>query len=176
MRWIGQGLLLAVVVTVVGLSVPTPASASCVSTPVASPHRFIGTVTQVDNRGRTAVVRTADGRTVTVRGSDAEGAAATTVDRVYAVGTRYEFHPINDSSPYQDNACTATHPIGRARTDASAVGGRADGDRATQPARDRVDWPWWAGGAAVLAAAATGSVIVFRRRGNRFGFGTRPGA
>jgi hypothetical protein len=27
---------------------------------------------------------------------------------------RYEFHPINDADPYQDNFCTATHPIAAA--------------------------------------------------------------
>jgi hypothetical protein len=32
-------------------------------------------------------------------------------DRRYALGGRYEFHPINANSPYQDNSCTATQQL-----------------------------------------------------------------
>jgi hypothetical protein len=33
------------------------------------------------------------------------------VDRRYALGGRYEFHPINAESPYRDNSCTATQQL-----------------------------------------------------------------
>ena len=32
-------------------------------------------------------------------------------DRRYALGGRYEFHPLNDETPYRDNACTATRQV-----------------------------------------------------------------
>jgi hypothetical protein len=36
------------------------------------------------------------------------------VDRQYVVGARYEFHPLNGESLYQDNACTASWQIAAA--------------------------------------------------------------
>jgi hypothetical protein len=36
------------------------------------------------------------------------------VDRTYEDGATYEFHVLNDASPYEDNACTATKLIGAA--------------------------------------------------------------
>src|SRR5437762_673733 len=92
-----------------------PAVASCVSPPRVSAHPFTGTVTSVTNMGRNATVRTDDSRTVTISGSPASNPnSVTTVDRKYQVGVHYEFHPINDTDPYQDNDCTATHPIAAA--------------------------------------------------------------
>jgi len=88
-----------------------PASASCAGTPRSSPARFTGTVTAVGHNGRVATVRTNDGRTVQVVGTPDLAAQATSVDRTFTIGARYEFHPTNDSPPYQDNACTATHQI-----------------------------------------------------------------
>ena len=35
----------------------------------------------------------------------------TSVDRRYSLGGRYEFHPLNNQSPYSDNACTATRQL-----------------------------------------------------------------
>ena len=89
-----------------------PVWASCRVGPSQSPYRFTGTVVQTTNADRTAMVRTDDGRNVMVRGSYVEGPDShTTVDRTYQVGVRYEFDPVNASSPYQDNICTATHPL-----------------------------------------------------------------
>lgn len=95
--------------TVAALAWAMPADASCFETARVSAHPFIGVVVEVDSTGRVATVRTDDGRTVTVRGTEAsELNALTSVDRTYLAGARYEFHPINDADPYQDNACTAT--------------------------------------------------------------------
>jgi MYXO-CTERM domain-containing protein len=102
-----------VVVTLVGSA--GPAAASCAYPPRVSAHPFTGTVTEARDGGRTATVRTDDGRTVVVRGGQADNPnAMTSVDRTYEVGARYEFHPLNDSDPYQDNACTSTHRIAAA--------------------------------------------------------------
>ena len=63
---------------------------------------------------------TDEGRTVTVNGGPSgtgtgtDTNTATSVDRTYRPGVRYEFHPLNAASPYQDNACTATRAIGGA--------------------------------------------------------------
>jgi hypothetical protein len=113
---------LLVAVPVVGLAAPV--QASCFQTAIASADKFTGTVTATSNKGRTATVRTDDGKTVTVMGSEAaEPNSATTVDRSFAVGTRYEFHPVNDTDPYLDNACTATHAIGAGGVGAGGGGG-----------------------------------------------------
>ena len=46
-----------------------PANASCAFPAKTSAYHFTGTVTAVENAGRTATVRTDDGRTVIVRGT-----------------------------------------------------------------------------------------------------------
>ena len=153
------GLFLAV-----GFATGTPANASCMPTPRVSDYRFTGTVTQVGDDGRTATVRTDDGRTVTVHGSPADGRnVRTSVDRIYQVGVRYEFHPLNATSPYQDNACTATHPI-----ESAATGGQPQpsaGGVARPDASSSGGWglPWW-GGAGLLAVLAAVSIWLTRRR------------
>jgi phosphoribosylcarboxyaminoimidazole (NCAIR) mutase len=92
----------------------------------ASPYRFNGLVVATTNVDRTATVRTDDGRDVIVLGSEVDGPnAATTVDRTYQVGVRYEFDPVNDSSPYQDNICTTTHPLAHASVADAPAGGSA---------------------------------------------------
>ncbi|MEV6521155.1 hypothetical protein AB0M43_04320 [Longispora sp. NPDC051575] len=127
-----------------------PADASCVSTPVTSRHAFAGVVTDTENRGRVARVRTDDGRTVTVVGTEATGPdSLTTVDRSYEAGTRYEFHPVNGSSPYRDNICTATRALGSAPV---------------LEAADRSVWWIGAGGIAVLALAVGGFLFTRRTR------------
>lgn len=103
-----------------GTSVPgdrahPSARASCISDPLRSEYAFTGTVASTSADGRVAQVRTADGRDVRVVGSsNPQPNAATTVDRSYATGTRYEFHPLNPASPYEDNVCTATHEVAAA--------------------------------------------------------------
>lgn len=86
-----------------------PAVGSCAETQIRSPYSFTGVVVSTRSQGRVATVRTDTGATVQVLGTTANGSGATSVDRSYEVGGRYEFHPTNGSSPYQDNACTFTH-------------------------------------------------------------------
>lgn len=120
-------LLVAALIAATG----APASASCAGSPSPSPHMFKGTVVSTGSEGRIAQVVTDDGREVEVRGTpDASG--VTSVDRTYRAGARYEFHPVNSGSPYEDNACTATRELsGPVRSDESAevtpAGGGDDG-------------------------------------------------
>jgi hypothetical protein len=86
-----------------------PAVGSCAETQIRSPYAFTGVVVSTRSQGRVATVRTDTGATVQVLGTPETNSVATSVDRTYQVGGRYEFHPINSSSPYQDNACTFTH-------------------------------------------------------------------
>lgn len=86
------------------------AAASCASPPRPSPYAFTGTVTSVEREGVLAHVLTDDGAEVEVVGSPSE-TGVTSVDRTFKPGVRYEFHPLNDSSPYQDNSCTATREL-----------------------------------------------------------------
>jgi hypothetical protein len=107
--WVRMVVALPLLVAGVVLVSGSPASASCLPDPLPSPYAFIGTVVSTDSGGRIAQVRTDDGRDVEVRGGP--GPVATSVDRSYRTGVRYEFHPFNGESPYEDNACTATREL-----------------------------------------------------------------
>jgi hypothetical protein len=141
------------------LALATQAQASCAGSPSVSNHVFVGTVTSLANNGRAAQVRTADGHLVQVEGSPVHDAnSATSVDRTYAMGVTYEFHPVNGTSPYQDDICTSTHAIASpARTVTASAA----------PAKSASSW-WWAAGAGLLAAAV--GLLVWRRLARR-----RPG-
>lgn len=100
-------LLWVVLVVVSAVSGPVQAVASCATSEgLRSQWSFEGVVTAVRSKERIATVRTDDGRTVEVRGGSS--LAVSSVDRTFEAGGRYEFHPINASSPFEDNACTAT--------------------------------------------------------------------
>jgi hypothetical protein len=89
-------------------SVP-PAYASCAIKADVSPYAFVGTVISTERKDHVATVITDSGQRVTVLGTEGgfpESFSST--DRRYALGGRYEFHPINAESPYRDNICTAT--------------------------------------------------------------------
>ena len=92
-----------------------PAAASCVTdSPDPSPYAFVGTVIATSRGDRVAEVITDEGATVTVQGTEETSwfsNAQSSADRRYALGGRYEFHPLNDDSPYSDNACTATRQV-----------------------------------------------------------------
>ena len=88
------------------------ADASCVFPPTTSASSFPGTVLTTQNRDRIAQVRTDTGAEVTVLGTESpDTTSATSVDRTFIPGVRYEFHPLNDASPFRDNACTATRQL-----------------------------------------------------------------
>jgi hypothetical protein len=86
------------------------ASASCATPSRVSPWVFTGTVVSTERDGRVAAVRTDDGHRVEVVGT-ASTSGFTSVDRAYEIGERYEFHPTNSTSPFQDNICTRTHLV-----------------------------------------------------------------
>ena len=89
-----------------------PAAASCATAPGPSPYAFVGTVIATSQGDRVVQVVTDGGATVTVLGTTGRSDNAfTSVDRRYALGGRYEFHPLNDESPYSDNSCTATRQL-----------------------------------------------------------------
>lgn len=104
-------LAVAVVLVVLGWTgAGDPAAASCAEVAKRSPHAFRGVVTETRSHGRRATVRTDSGETVQVHGGP-PGSLFTSVDRNFSPGGYYEFHPVNASSPFEDNACTATRLI-----------------------------------------------------------------
>jgi hypothetical protein len=103
-------LTIPLIATAVSIATAGVAAASCAGPPAPSSHAFTGTALAVEHEGRVATVKTDDGRTVVVRGTPNES-GFTSVDRTYTVGARYEFHPVNATNPFEDNACTATRMI-----------------------------------------------------------------
>lgn len=103
--------------------VTSPAAASCATdSPVPSRNAFLGTVIETEEAGRVAEVVTDDGERVTVLGTEDISwfsNSYSSVDRRYAQGGRYEFHPLNGKTPYSDNACSATHQLSGPRISAS---------------------------------------------------------
>lgn len=146
---------------------PSPAAASCAGPPAPSPFRFVGTVVDVESQGRVATVVTDTGRQVTVLGTQDTGwfnSSVSSVDRRYALGARYEFHPTNSASPYQDNACSATeHLAGPAPPEATPP-------RQALPAWLPVDEQAGPVGYTLLAAATllpVAAALAWRRRRRR---------
>ncbi|MDQ1626083.1 MAG: hypothetical protein QOJ49_1581 [Actinomycetota bacterium] len=84
-----------------------PAAAACPEPASASAYRFTGSVDRVQQHGQVAFVTISDGRQVEVDGRASGSAGA----RTFLVGQSYEFHPVNTSAPFRDNACTATHEL-----------------------------------------------------------------
>jgi hypothetical protein len=142
-----------------------PALGSCAtSEPLASPYAFTGVVISTEYMGRVAAVRTDGGASVEVRGTmvTAEN-AFTSVDRSYQVGGHYEFHPTNASSPFADNACTATHLLSISARPASAT--RHGG--AAVDASDEGRHEAYAGGGLGALSVGTVASLVMRRRRSR---------
>jgi hypothetical protein len=84
---------------------PAAQAGQACPTPATSPDAFVGKVVDVRDAGTLAVVTREDGVTVVVLGAPP---GRDTDDRTYQQGATYEFHPRNDASPYDDDACTAT--------------------------------------------------------------------
>lgn len=146
MSIVGRVLIVVTAFAAVVLVGPAQlASASCVENVPPSPNAFTGTVLATESGGRIAQVRTDDGRNVEVRGTPSPD-AITSVDRTYVVGTRYEFHPINATDPFEDNICTKTRALAPAATAPSSTTPTSSGGTA-----------WLvAGGALALVAAGAG--------------------
>jgi hypothetical protein len=161
MRTTMRVLMVSMLVAGPALLSAAPASAKCVGDPPASAHRFTGTVVAVQRSGRLAEVRTDDGRTVMVSGTPSEAdppgrVAVTSVDRTFAVGARYEFHPLNGASPYQDNACTATRQIAAVALPAAASSAAASQQPQSVAAADADS----GGGAGLLLLGAFGTAMI----------------
>ena len=108
-------MLAAVLLFAAAVAGALPAYASCVTdAPEASPYAFIGTVIGTERKDRIAMVITDNGERVTVLGTQGGSwfsESYSSTDRRYALGGRYEFHPLNAESPYRDNRCTATQQL-----------------------------------------------------------------
>ncbi|NBH03466.1 hypothetical protein [Amycolatopsis sp. SID8362] len=139
-----------------------PASASCVTPPPVSPVVFTGTVLSTAHDGLVATVRTDDGRTVEVRGNQSES-GFTTVDRTFAAGVHYEFHPVNSVNPFRDNICTATRVLVQVSTTATAA---VPASAAAEEASDG-GLLWLVGGAGVIALVVLGAVLFWSRKSGR---------
>ena len=63
------------------------------------------------NGSLNAIVVRKDGATVEVQGGTGRAGTTGEDDRTFVVGAVYQFEPVNDASPYRDNACTATKVI-----------------------------------------------------------------
>lgn len=167
--------LVAAVAAPLLLAAP-PAHASCAESPEPSRHAFVGTVIDVEADGRIATVVRDDGTRVEVHGSPTpHDGAVTSVDRRYAVGGRYEFHPANARSPFEDNACTATRQL------AGPTPPPPDPSRDWLPAWLPVDeqagpvgYAALVGGGGLLVAAVGLTARRFARRRN--GSGDEPGS
>lgn len=121
LRWM---LALPAVTVLLLVAISAPAAASCATDrPPRSPSAFVGVVVSVRSEGRVATVRTEAGAEVQVRGTPGDGLdQGTSVDRTYEPGGRYEFHPVNAGSPYEDNECTATRLLSMGPVPATPTG------------------------------------------------------
>ena len=106
---ITAGLLMAA-----AIAAGPPAYASCRTEAKVSPYAFMGTVISTEKEDHIATVITDSGQRVTVLGTEDASwflKSFSSTDRRYALGGRYEFHPINADAPYRDNICTATQQL-----------------------------------------------------------------
>ena len=158
-------LLVSALTVLLALMGAAPAHASCArATPPGSPARFTGVVLGTELAQRVAYVHTDDGRNVVVRGTDSTAADAfTTIDRTYLTGHRYDFHPVNDTSPFEDNICTATLDLGPAPTSDPVSSQAAEALVGDAPESDGPSG-WALGAAAGAGLLMTGVVLVRRRR------------
>ncbi len=122
-------------------------------------------------------MRTTDGENVRVVGTPStEENLATSADRDYVVGATYEFHPVDATDPYQDNACTATERLRGDDIPGSLRGGVTGADVTPEPVSQSNDTAaagpvsqsndTAAAGAVVggVAVAGVASVVVWLRR------------
>ena len=105
-------MLVAVLLFAAAVASEPPAYASCATEAMVSPYAFVGTVISTERKDHVATVITDSGQRVTVLGTEGGFAESfRSTDRRYALGGRYEFHPLDGESPYRDNICTATQQL-----------------------------------------------------------------
>ncbi len=94
-----------------------------------------------------------------------EGSSATSADSTYVVGATYEFHPNDDTDPYED-ICTATERLRGDDIPASLRDGAtgADAGPAPETGNDIAAVGAIAGGVAVAGAGT--AAVWLRRRGD----------
>ena len=117
-------------------------------------------------------------RTVIVRCSPVDGpGTASSIDRHYGLGLRYEFHPADDTGPYRDSICSATHLVAAPSPTASpTVAPPTASPTVAPPTASPTVAPasrpagaaarWWRGGLGLLLVigAGVGVWLVGRRR------------
>jgi hypothetical protein len=164
-------LILVVLVLASLVRGPTAVLASCAAIPQLgtairdAPAVFVGTVTSVDHGGRVAYVHVEDvwkGRVaadVQVVGTPELSAAATSVDRFYAVGQKYLFIPFAGSrDSFQDNNCSLTQPY------STALAAHRPSDAAAPPPAPSSSAPFAIGGGLIVVVAVMLLGIFLRRR------------
>lgn len=176
MKLLVRGWIGAAAVGLVVLSSPVHAGASCAAlgTSLAeavgeSPVVFVATVVSTSNGDREAVMnivsvwRGSDlPAQVRVIGTPETGAAATSVDRKYAVGHTYLVLPVNQSSPFQDNACTQTQEYTSDMANLAPASAKTYPQPGPPPPLALS--PWWIGASVVVLAGAGAVALRWRAK------------
>lgn len=111
--------LVAALAAVLGTAALTPAAAADCrdQSGGGASYVFTGKVDRVEANGTKAWVTTAAGTAVVVLGNRPVSQPV----RTFLAGETYEFHPVNDASPFEDNACTATRAVGDSKYSPQAI-------------------------------------------------------
>lgn len=137
---------------------------------------FVGTVTEVTNRGRTATfdvdevwARPSDGATVgsqvVVHGGPDEPNSASSVERTFEPGARYLVFPHAEDGRFTDDICTPTKRWTQELADARPATAREiDDDPDLRSVATATSTPWIVIGVTVLVVVVAGAVVVARRR------------
>ncbi len=138
----------------------------------------VGTVTATRSRDRIASVRVEESwkgnakGDFEVQGGPANDNEATSVDRTYAVGTRYllfAYEPASHGSPstfggkYEDNNCSATQTWNSSLSAFRPPGVSAHRASVPTPRGDNDSTKSWLLGAALAAAAIAGTALAISR-------------
>ena len=177
-RWVFLfGMALGMIGWVAAIPV---ARASCAGPPpepavaIASASvAFVGSVESTSNANRVALVKVESvwrgpnlPTKVMVKGTPAEAAGATSVDRTFATGTRYLFMPINNAPPFEDNSCTATQVYSGAIAGVAPADARPPDPSLNPASMTGTSFPvvWTAAAAVGLAMAGAIALVLWSRR------------
>lgn len=179
------GVLVALVSAAVVVASAGPAAADCAQDdrPLEqqldeAEYAFVGTATEVTNRGRTATfevdevwARPTDGATVgsqvVVHGGPDEPNSASSVERTFETGVRYLVFPHVEDGRFTDDICTPTttwsEELGDARpATAQEVDGDLDGE--SDLVATATSTPWIIIGVSVLVGLVAVALVSARRR------------